>query len=110
HAASAFFCSPFEEAAILTIDGVGEWETTTIGAGRGQTIDLHRAIHFPHSIGLLYAALTSYLGFRVNDAEWKVMGLAPYGEPRYVDLFRRLVRMKADGSFRLEMDYFVHHY
>jgi carbamoyltransferase len=110
HAASAFYCSPFEEAAILTIDGVGEWETTTIGVGRGREIRLDRAIHFPHSIGLLYSALTSYLGFRVNDAEWKVMGLAPYGEPRFVDSFRKLVELRPDGSFALNMDYFVHHY
>ena len=110
HAASAFYCSPFEEAAILTIDGVGEWETTTIGEGKGQDITLERAIHFPHSIGLLYSALTSYLGFRVNDGEWKVMGLAPYGEPKYLDQFRRLVGMKPDGSFALNMRFFVHHY
>jgi carbamoyltransferase len=110
HAASAFYCSPFDEAAILTIDGVGEWETTTLGAGRGREIRLDRSIHFPHSIGLLYSALTSYLGFRVNDGEWKVMGLAPYGEPRYTDQFRRLVRMKPDGSFRLNMEFFAYHY
>ena len=85
HAASAFYCSPFQEAAILTIDGVGEWETTAIGAGAGDDMWLDRAIHFPHSLGLLYSALTSYLGFQVNDGEWKVMGLAPYGEPRYVE-------------------------
>jgi carbamoyltransferase len=110
HAASAFYCSGFEDAAILTIDGVGEWETTTIGAGRDPDIELDRAIHFPHSIGLLYSALTSYLGFRVNDGEWKVMGLAPYGEPRYLDEFRQLVEMQPDGSYRLNMDYFVYHY
>jgi carbamoyltransferase len=110
HAASAFYCSPFDEAAILTIDGVGEWETTTIGTGKGREIRLDRAIHFPHSIGLLYSALTSFLGFQVNDGEWKVMGLAPYGEPTYVDQFRRLVQMKPDGSFRLNMEYFGYHY
>jgi carbamoyltransferase len=110
HAASAFYCSPFDEAAILTVDGVGEWETTTIGVGSGADIELRRSIHFPHSIGLLYSALTSYLGFHVNDGEWKVMGLAPYGEPRYLDAFRRLVRMHEDGSFELDMDYFVHNY
>ncbi len=110
HAASAFYCSPFDEAAILTIDGVGEWETTAIGVGRGTDIRLDRAIRFPHSVGLLYSALTSYLGFQVNDGEWKVMGLAPYGEPRYVDQFRELVDIKPDGSFSLRMDYFVHHY
>ena len=110
HAASAFYCSPFDDAAILTIDGVGEWETTTIGVGRGRDIHLDRSIHFPHSIGLLYSALTSYLGFQVNDGEWKVMGLSPYGEPVYVDQFRRLVRMKPDGSFQLNMKYFAYHY
>jgi carbamoyltransferase len=110
HAASAFYCSPFDDAAILTMDGVGEWETTTIGAGHGQRVKLERAIRFPHSIGLLYSALTGYLGFRVNDGEWKVMGLAPYGEPRYVDRFRQLVRMHDDGSFQLDMRYFVHHH
>ncbi len=110
HAASGFYCSPFDDAAILTIDGVGEWETTTLGWGRGRHIHLDRAIHFPHSVGLLYSALTSYLGFRVNDGEWKVMGLAPYGKLRYVDEFRQLVRVKDDGSFRLNMHYFVHHF
>jgi carbamoyltransferase len=110
HAASAFYCSPYQDAAILTIDGVGEWDTTAIGVGRGREIRLDRAIRFPHSVGLLYSALTSYLGFQVNDGEWKVMGLAPYGEPKYVDQFRRLVQIKEDGSFALDMDYFVHHY
>lgn len=110
HAASAFYLSPFDEAAIVTMDGVGEWETTAIGVGRGREIHLDRAIHFPHSIGLLYSALTSYLGFRVNDGEWKVMGLAPYGEPRFVSQFRQLVDTRDDGSFRLDMNYFVHHY
>jgi carbamoyltransferase len=110
HAASAFYCSPFEEAAILTMDGVGEWETTTCGIGEQGTVTLDRAIRFPHSIGLLYSALTGYLGFRVNDGEWKVMGLAPYGEPRYVDEFRKLVRMHEDGSFQLDMSFFVHHH
>jgi carbamoyltransferase len=110
HAASAFYCSPFERAAILTTDGVGEWETTTLGVGEGREIKLDCAIHFPHSIGLLYSALTSYLGFQVNDGEWKVMGLAPYGEPKYVEPFRQLVQLKPDGSFRLNMKYFVHHY
>jgi carbamoyltransferase len=110
HAASAFYCSPFDEAAILTIDGVGEWETTTIGSGSGRDIELHRAIHFPHSIGLLYSALTSFLGFQVNDGEWKVMGLAPYGEPSYADRFRRLVEIRPDGSFQLNMEYFSYQY
>jgi carbamoyltransferase len=110
HAASAFYCSPFEQAAILTMDGVGERETTTLGFGRGVDIELLRAIHFPHSIGLLYSAVTAYLGFEVNDGEWKVMGLAPYGEPKYVEEFRRLLRIKPDGSFRLDMNCFSHHY
>ncbi len=110
HAASAFYCSGFDEAAILTMDGVGEWDTTTIGVGRGKAIELQRSIRFPHSIGLLYSALTGYMGFHVNDGEWKVMGLAPYGEPMLTEPFRKLVDLKSDGSFRLNMDYFVHHY
>ncbi len=109
HAASAFLVSPFEEAAILTVDGVGEWTTTTIGYGKGNTIRTDKEIKFPHSIGLLYSAITSYLGFRVNDAEWKVMGLAPYGEPKYLDRFLELVDIKEDGSFRLNMKYFSYH-
>lgn len=108
HAASAFYCSPYQEAAILTIDGVGEWETTTIGHGNGSEITLDRAIHFPHSVGILYSALTSYLGFKVNDGEWKVMGLAPYGKPEYLEQFRSLVDLKDDGSYQLNMHYFVH--
>jgi carbamoyltransferase len=110
HAASAFLVSPFEEAAILTTDGVGEWASTTTGYGKGSTIEIDNEIKFPHSIGLLYSAITSYLGFRVNDAEWKVMGLAPYGEPRYVDKFLDLVDIKEDGSFRLNMKFFSYHY
>lgn len=110
HAASAYYCSPFDECAILTVDGVGEFETTTIGSARNGEIRLERSIHFPHSIGLLYSALTAYLGFRVNDAEWKVMGLAPYGRPTYVDQFRRLLSIQDDGSFALDLRYFAHHY
>lgn len=110
HAASAYYCSPYDEAAILTIDGVGESETTVIGVGRGQRIQLERAMHFPHSVGLLYSSLTSYLGFRVNDAEWKVMGLAPYGHPTLVDRFRRMVTRHADGSFALDLGYFAFPY
>ena len=107
HAASAFFPSPFEEAAILTLDGVGEWTTTSSGAGRGNTLDIAREIHFPHSIGLLYSAFTYYTGFKVNSGEYKVMGLAPYGEPRYVDrIFDHLVDLKEDGSYRLDLKYF----
>jgi carbamoyltransferase len=108
HAASAFLVSPFEEAAVITADGVGEWTTTGWGVGRGTQIELHQEIRFPHSVGLLFSAITAYLGFRVNDAEWKVMGLAPYGRPTYVDQFREVVDLREDGSFRLNMKYFSH--
>lgn len=111
HAASAFFVSPFSEAAILTADGVGEWETTTMGIGNDRTLTLTQSIHFPHSLGLLYSAFTYYLGFRVNSAEYKVMGLAPYGKPVFADLIlRELVSLKEDGSFRLNMKYFAYDY
>jgi len=110
HASSAFYCSPYDHAAILTMDGVGEWETTTFGEGRGREIRLRQSIHFPHSIGLLYSALTAFLGFEVNDGEWKVMGLAPYGEPKYADQFRKLIAVKPDGSYHLNLRYFAHHY
>ena len=107
HAASAFFPSPFAEAAILTLDGVGEWATTTIGAGRGGDISITEQITFPHSLGLLYSAFTYFCGFKVNSGEYKLMGLAPYGEPKYVDLIREhLIDILPDGSFRLNMDYF----
>ena len=107
HAASAFLVSPFQEAAILTIDGVGEWETTTYGVGEGTTIRLLKRIHFPHSLGLLYSAFTYYLGFKVNSAEYKVMGLAPYGEPVYYDvIMNELIRPKKDGSYKMNMKYF----
>jgi carbamoyltransferase len=107
HAASAFYPSPFEEAAILTVDGVGEWATTTLGVGRGREIELFSEIRFPHSLGLLYSAFTYYTGFKVNSGEYKLMGLAPYGEPTYVDLIRdHLIDVKEDGSFRMNMDYF----
>ena len=107
HAASAFFPSPFKSAAILTMDGVGEWATTTYGAGEGNKIKLDSQIRFPHSLGLLYSAFTYYGGFRVNSGEYKLMGLAPYGEPKYVDLiYKELIDVKDDGSFRLNMDYF----
>lgn len=107
HAASAFFPSPFAEAAILTLDGVGEWATTTMGVGRGNRIDLTHELRFPHSLGLLYSAFTYYTGFQVNSGEYKLMGLAPYGEPKYADLIRdRLLDLKEDGSFRLDMQYF----
>ncbi|HEX3208617.1 MAG TPA: carbamoyltransferase [Geminicoccaceae bacterium] len=107
HAASAFYPSPFEEAAILTIDGVGEWATTAVGIGRGRDLKLLKELHFPHSLGLLYSALTYYTGFKVNSGEYKVMGLAPYGEPRYAQLiFDYLIDLKEDGSFRLNQEYF----
>ncbi len=106
HAASAFFPSPFEEAAIITFDGVGEWSTTTWGVGRGNKIDLMKEIRFPHSIGLLYSAFTYYTGFKVNSGEYKLMGLAPYGEPKYVDKVAKLIDVKDDGSFWLDQDYF----
>jgi carbamoyltransferase len=107
HAASAFFASPFKEAVILTMDGVGEWTTTSAAVGRGNRLDLVKEIHFPHSIGLLYSAFTYYLGFKVNSGEYKVMGLAPYGEPKYAALIlEKLLDLKDDGSFRLHMEYF----
>jgi len=109
HAASAFLCSPFDEAAILTIDGVGEWATATFGVGRGATVKLLREMRFPHSVGLLYSAFTAFLGFEVNEGEYKVMGMAPYGRPRYVDKVRKLVRIDSDGSVWLDMSYFCFH-
>ncbi len=110
HAASAFLVSPFEEAAILTLDGVGEWSTATHGIGKGTDITLMQEIRFPHSLGLLYSAFTYYLGFRVNSAEYKVMGLAPYGKPTYYDKVRELVDIRDDGSFMLNMKYFEYPY
>lgn len=107
HAASAFYPSPFPEAAILTIDGVGEWATTTIGAGHDRRIEILRELRFPHSLGLLYSAFTAYCGFRINSGEYKLMGLAPYGEPRYTEIIRReLIDVQPDGSFRLNLAYF----
>lgn len=107
HAASAFYPSPFEEAAILTIDGVGEWTTTSLAHGQGHSMTILKEIKFPHSLGLLYSAFTYYTGFKVNSGEYKVMGLAPYGEPKYVDLIKtHLIDIKDDGSFRLNMKYF----
>ena len=107
HAASAFYPSPFEEAVILTLDGVGEWATTTIATGKDNKISMVKEINFPHSIGLLYSAFTYYTGFKVNSGEYKVMGLAPYGEPKYKDLIlKELIDVKEDGSFRLNMKYF----
>lgn len=109
HAASAFFCSPFEEAAILTVDGVGEWATATTGTGRGTKIEIKRELRFPHSLGLLYSAFTAFLGFEVNEGEYKVMGMAPYGEPRYVEDVMKLLDLAEDGSFWLDMSYFSYH-
>jgi carbamoyltransferase len=107
HAASAFFASPFEEAAVLTMDGVGEWATTSLALGRGNALDMVKELHFPHSLGLLYAAFTAYTGFRVNSGEYKMMGLAPYGEPRYAQkILDHLIDVKPDGSFRLDQSYF----
>ncbi|MBI5836201.1 MAG: hypothetical protein HZB25_03040 [Candidatus Eisenbacteria bacterium] len=110
HAASAFFASPFREAAILTVDGVGEWATASFGTGREEKIALASEIRFPHSLGLLYSAFTAFLGFEVNEGEYKVMGMAPYGTPRYVDKVWKLIQLGDDGSFRLDMDYFSFHY
>jgi carbamoyltransferase len=107
HAASAFYPSPFEEALVLTMDGVGEWTTTSAAIGRGNDLKVHKEIMFPHSIGLLYSAVTYHIGFKVNSGEYKVMGLAPYGQPVYKDLMlTKLIDLKSDGSFRLNMDYF----
>ncbi len=107
HAASVFYPSPFEEAVVLTMDGVGEWATTSVAMGRGNKLEVVKEIHFPHSLGLLYSAFTYYTGFKVNSGEYKLMGLAPYGEPKYVDLIMdNLIDVKPDGSFRLNQDYF----
>src|SRR3990172_11063060 len=107
HAASAFFASPFDEAVVLTMDGVGEWTTTSAAVGRGNRLEITKEIHFPHSIGLLYSAFTYYLGFKVNSGEYKVMGLAPYGEAKYTDLILdKLIDLKVDGTFRFDMQYF----
>ncbi|MEL6348315.1 MAG: carbamoyltransferase [Myxococcota bacterium] len=106
HAASAFYCSGWERAAILTVDGVGEWSTATWGVGEDHRIELRGELRFPHSLGLLYSSITGYLGFKVNSAEYKVMGLAPYGEPRFLDEVRALIDVRDDGTFRLDMTYF----
>jgi carbamoyltransferase len=117
YAASAFFASPFEEAAVITVDGVGEWTTTTMGHAQGNfngtgenKIDLYWEQRFPHSIGLLYSAFTAFLGFRVNNGEYKVMGMSPYGDPTYVDKVKKLITLNDDGSFYLNMDYFAYHH
>ncbi len=109
HAASAYFPSPFAEAAVVTADGVGEWSTTTLGVGSDLDLELTHELHFPHSLGLLYSAFTAYLGFEVNEGEYKVMGMAAYGQPTYVDKIRQLVRQAEDGSFHLDMRYFGYH-
>ncbi len=107
HASSAFFPSPFHQAAVLTMDGVGEWTTTSLALGRGNELSVYKEIHFPHSIGLLYSAITYYIGFKVNSGEYKVMGLAPYGEPKYVNLIKdHLIDIKEDGTFALDLSYF----
>ncbi len=106
HAASAFFPSPFEEAVILTADGVGEWATTTVAVGKNNNLEIKKEIHFPHSLGLLYSAFTYYTGFKVNSGEYKLMGLAPYGKPIYVDKIKQLIDIKDDGTFRLDQRYF----
>ena len=107
HAASAFFPSPFEDAVILTMDGVGEWATTSVAFGHGNHLEMRKELHFPHSLGLLYSAFTYYTGFKVNSGEYKVMGLAPYGEPKFVDrIYEQLIDLKPDGSFRLDQSYF----
>jgi len=110
HAASAFYASPFEEAAILTVDGVGEWATASHGVGRGEKLALRSELRFPHSLGLFYSAFTAFLGFEVNDGEFKVMGMAPYGSPRYLDEVWKLIELEPGGAFRLNMDYFSFHY
>lgn len=109
HSASAFLCSPFDEAAILTVDGVGEWATTTVGKGEGNKIEIIREIHFPHSIGLLYSAFTAFLGFKVNEGEYKVMGMAPYGKPKYTDKIKKIIKIFNDGSYELDLSYFSFH-
>ena len=106
HAASAFFPSPFDEAVILTADGVGEWATTTVAIGKNEKLEIKKEIHFPHSLGLLYSAFTYYVGFKVNSGEYKLMGLAPYGDPVYEDKIKQLVDLKEDGTFRLDQNYF----
>ncbi|MAU64521.1 MAG: hypothetical protein CL882_00665 [Dehalococcoidia bacterium] len=110
HAASAYYCSPFKESAILTFDGVGEWATTTIGKGKGGKLEIEDEIHFPHSLGLLYSAFTAFLGFEVNEGEYKVMGMAPYGKPKYVNEVYKIIRINEDNSFWLDQKYLSFHY
>ncbi|MCY2961859.1 MAG: carbamoyltransferase [Planctomycetota bacterium] len=110
HAAASFFTSPFEEAAILTVDGAGEWTTSTMGVGRGTKIEIKKEIRFPHSLGLLYSAFTTYCGFEVNEGEYKLMGMHPYGKPRFVDKIKELIHIGEDGSLWHDMRYFAYHY
>jgi len=110
HAASAFLFSPFEEAAILTTDAVGEWSTTAYGVGRGNKVEIMKEIRYPHSLGLFYSAVTAHLGFKVNNDEYKVMGLASYGKPTYYDALKKVIDIRPDGSYRLDMSYFAYHY
>ncbi len=106
---AAFFCSGYDEAAVLTIDGVGEWATAASGLGRGKRIELDRELRWPHSLGMLYSTFTAFLGFEVNEGEYKVMGMAPYGTPRYADRVREVVRVADDGALELNLDYFAFH-
>lgn len=110
HAASSFLPSPFKKSIIITVDGTGEWATTTIGIGDGNKIEIKKQINFPHSLGLLYSAFTAFLGFKVNEGEYKVMGMAPYGQPKYVDKIYKIISFGNDGSFNLDMSYFSYHY
>ena len=110
HAASAFFCSPFEKSAVLTVDGVGEWTTASWGVGQGNKINLIEEIRFPHSLGLLYSVFTDFVGFEVNEGEYKTMGLAPYGKPKYIDEIYKILSISEDGSFKLNLDFFSYHY
>jgi len=110
HAAAAFFCSPFDEAAVLTLDGAGEWTTSTMGVGKGTKLSVIKEMRFPHSVGLLYSAFTAYCGFEVNEGEYKLMGMAPYGEPKYVDRIMKMIRINDDGSLWQDMKYFAYHW
>ncbi|MFT5733565.1 MAG: carbamoyltransferase, partial [Planctomycetota bacterium] len=110
HAASSFFTSPFEESAILTVDGAGEWTTSTMAIGRGNKIEVIKEMRFPHSVGLLYSAFTAYCGFEINEGEYKLMGMHPYGEPRYVDEIYKLLQVGEDGSMWQDMKYFQYHH
>ncbi|MFN3967029.1 MAG: carbamoyltransferase, partial [Endomicrobiia bacterium] len=110
HAASSYYCSPFNKSAIITIDGIGDGVTTSIGIGENNKIKILKKIYFPHSLGLFYSSFTAFLGFEINDGEYKVMGMAPYGKPRYVDKVKKLIKLYPDGTFELNMDYFEFHY